>query len=150
MSKAFWFAAPPWRFHWAHARNIRRQGVRRQGPMARPRIGTPLTRPSTRPSGRRRYGVLPGRYLRHRFHSPAQQYHAATGDGSVIEASTDATAYDAAEPNQWDKFQDFGHSHWHNSLIWATARECFHRGEGLITGKALVRERGGAATKPSP
>ena len=26
--------------------------------------------------------------------------------------------YDPPEPNSWDKFQDFGHSHWHNSLIW--------------------------------
>ncbi len=26
--------------------------------------------------------------------------------------------YDAPEPNQWDQYQDFGHSHWHNSLIW--------------------------------
>jgi len=26
--------------------------------------------------------------------------------------------YDAPEANQWDSYQDFGHSHWHNSLIW--------------------------------
>lgn len=26
--------------------------------------------------------------------------------------------YDPAEPNLWNQFQDFGHSHWHNSLIW--------------------------------
>src|ERR1700681_2660845 len=26
--------------------------------------------------------------------------------------------YDPPEPNAWDQFQDFGHSHWHNSLIW--------------------------------
>src|ERR1035437_9706773 len=38
--------------------------------------------------------------------------------GSTLEASADPAAYDAAEPNQWDKFQDFGHSHFHNSLIW--------------------------------
>ena len=38
--------------------------------------------------------------------------------GSVIEASADAGEYDTAEPNQWDKFQDFGHSHFHDSLIW--------------------------------
>ncbi len=31
--------------------------------------------------------------------------------------------YDAAEPNQWDKFQDYGHSHWHNSLIWGEGIE---------------------------
>ena len=26
--------------------------------------------------------------------------------------------YDLPEPNLWDQYQDFGHSHWHNSLIW--------------------------------
>src|SRR5262249_44604659 len=26
--------------------------------------------------------------------------------------------YDLPEPNQWDQYQDFGHSHWQNSLIW--------------------------------
>ncbi len=26
--------------------------------------------------------------------------------------------FDAPEPNAFDKYQDFGHSHWHNSLIW--------------------------------
>src|ERR1017187_9062657 len=43
--------------------------------------------------------------------------------GSVIEASTEAAEYDSAEPNQWDKFQDFGHSHFHNSLIWGEELE---------------------------
>ena len=32
---------------------------------------------------------------------------------------TTSTGYDPAEANVGDnKFQDFGHSHWHNSLIW--------------------------------
>jgi len=53
--------------------------------------------------------------------------------------------------NQWDKFQDFGHSHWHNSLIWGDGLENVSIvGEGLITGKALGRERGAAGTRPSP
>src|SRR5271156_5136885 len=27
--------------------------------------------------------------------------------------------YDAAEPKtDWDAYQDYGHNHWHNSLIW--------------------------------
>lgn len=26
--------------------------------------------------------------------------------------------FDVPEPNSTDKYQDFGHSHWHNSLIW--------------------------------
>jgi len=70
------------------------------------------------------------------------------GNGSVLEASPDPAAYDAAEPNQWDKFQDFGHSHFHNSLIWGDGLENIAIvGGGLITGKALVRERGGGGDK---
>ena len=65
--------------------------------------------------------------------------------GTVIEASTDVTAYDAAEPNQWDRFQDFGHSHWHNSLIWGDGIENVSIvGDGLITGKALRGRQAGA------
>jgi polygalacturonase len=68
--------------------------------------------------------------------------------GSVLEASPDAAAYDPAEPNQWDKFQDFGHSHWHNSLIWGDGVENVSIvGGGLITAKALGRERGGGGDK---
>src|SRR5215471_4998888 len=45
--------------------------------------------------------------------------------GAVIVAAESGSAgqYDAAEPNQWDKFQDYGHSHWHNSLIWGEGVE---------------------------
>jgi polygalacturonase len=69
--------------------------------------------------------------------------------GSKLEASADASAYDAAEPNQWDKLQDFGHSHFHNSLIWGDGVENVAIvGSGVISGKALVRgERGGGADK---
>jgi polygalacturonase len=69
--------------------------------------------------------------------------------GSILEASADPAAYDAAEPNQWDKFQDFGHSHFHNSLIWGEGLENISIiGGGLINGKALTRgERGGGGDK---
>jgi polygalacturonase len=61
--------------------------------------------------------------------------------GAVIEASADPQAYDAAEPNQWDKFQDYGHSHWRNSLMWGEGVENVSiLGQGLINGKALTRE----------
>lgn len=63
--------------------------------------------------------------------------------GSVLLAATpgsDGGAYDAPEPNPWGdekQYQDFGHSHWHNSLI------C---GEGLtdvaITGPGRIDGRG--------
>jgi polygalacturonase len=68
--------------------------------------------------------------------------------GSTLEASADPTAYDAAEPNQWDKFQDFGHSHFHNSLIWGEGLENVSIvGGGVIGGRALTRERGGGGDK---
>jgi polygalacturonase len=68
--------------------------------------------------------------------------------GAVIEASAEPGAYDAPEPNQWDKFQDAGHSHFHNSLIWGENLEDIAiTGFGLISGKALVRERGGGGDK---
>src|SRR5271166_3293568 len=31
--------------------------------------------------------------------------------GSTLLATDEPTAYDEAEPNQWDQYQDFGHSH---------------------------------------
>src|SRR5208283_701296 len=69
--------------------------------------------------------------------------------GATLEASADPAAYDAAEPNQWDKFQDFGHSHFHNSLIWGEGLENVSIvGAGMIRGKALTRgERGGGGDK---
>jgi polygalacturonase len=60
--------------------------------------------------------------------------------GATIEAASDQTAYDAAEPNQWTKYQDAGHSHFHNSLIWGDGiQNVAITGGGLISGKALAR-----------
>ena len=48
--------------------------------------------------------------------------------------------YDLPEPNQWDMYQDFGHSHWQNSLIWGIALENVSIiGPGLVDGKGLTR-----------
>ncbi len=63
--------------------------------------------------------------------------------GAVIEASPHVSDYDKAEPNQWEQYQDYGHSHWHNSLIWG---DSIHNvsilGPGLIYGKGLTRDEG--------
>jgi polygalacturonase len=68
--------------------------------------------------------------------------------GATLEASSEPKEYDAAEPNAADKFQDFGHSHWHNSLIWGeNLSNIAITGGGLISGKALVRERGAGGDK---
>lgn len=56
-------------------------------------------------------------------------------DPTVTEGS-----YDPAEPNAWDAHQDFGHSHWHNSLIWGEGlSDVSIIGQGLIHGKGLTR-----------
>jgi polygalacturonase len=49
-------------------------------------------------------------------------------------------SYDLPEPNEWDMYQDFGHSHWRNSLIWGIGLENVAiLGPGLINGKGLTR-----------
>lgn len=68
---------------------------------------------------------------------------------TIIAADTsDDAKYDPPEPNEWDKYQDFGHSHWHNSLIWGenlTNVSIF--GPGMIWGKGLVRSGGQSRTQ---
>jgi len=52
--------------------------------------------------------------------------------------------YDAAEPNtEWDSYQDYGHNHWHNSLVWGEGiHDISITGPGLIWGKGLSNGRG--------
>src|SRR5581483_11959375 len=72
------------------------------------------------------------------------------GPGATILAADSPAegsgGYDAPEPNAWDKYQDFGHSHWHNSLIWGEdIKNISILGQGLIWGKGLSR---GSGDKP--
>ena len=47
--------------------------------------------------------------------------------------------YDPAEPNTaWDAYQDYGHNHWKNSLMWGIEiHDISITGPGLIWGKGL-------------
>jgi polygalacturonase len=49
--------------------------------------------------------------------------------------------YDAAESNApWENYQDYGHNHWHNSLLWGEGLENVAiLGPGRIWGKGLSR-----------
>lgn len=49
--------------------------------------------------------------------------------------------YDLAEPDTpWNAYQDYGHNHWHNSLIWGEGiHDVSICGPGLIWGKGLSR-----------
>ncbi len=52
--------------------------------------------------------------------------------------------YDLPEPNEFDVYQDFGHSHWQNSLIWGIGVENVAIvGQGKIDGKGLSRRSPG-------
>ena len=53
------------------------------------------------------------------------------------------SSYDAAEPKTtWDAYQDYGHNHWHNSLLWGEDIHDFSiTGPGLIWGKGLSNGR---------
>ena len=57
--------------------------------------------------------------------------------------------YDAAEPNTaWDAYQDYGHNHWHNSLLWGEEiHDLSITGPGLIYGKGLSF---GSGPAPAP
>jgi polygalacturonase len=54
---------------------------------------------------------------------------------------TTAGGYDAAEPQgSWEPYQDYGHNHWHNSLIWGeNLHDVSIMGPGRIWGKGLSR-----------
>lgn len=60
---------------------------------------------------------------------------------SVSEGGSSGARYDSAEPNTaWDAYQDYGHNHWHNSLIWGENLQSISIfGPGLIWGKGLSR-----------
>ncbi len=52
--------------------------------------------------------------------------------------------YDMPEPNPWDMYQDFGHSHWQNSLMWGIGIENFAIvGQGRIDGLGLSKRSPG-------
>lgn len=75
------------------------------------------------------------------------------GPGATILAADAPAAggggYDPAEPNQWDHYQDFGHSHWHNSLMWGEGIENVSiYGPGRIWGRGLSRGEGDNALAP--
>ena len=77
--------------------------------------------------------------------------------GATIVAAKPAPgfgAYDAPEPNEWGdlhQYQDFGHSHWHNSLFWGDGLENVTiSGPGLIDGThGLLRHASYASSGPN-
>ena len=62
----------------------------------------------------------------------------------AADPKTDKGSYDLPEPNEFDAYQDFGHTHWKNSLIWGIGVENVAIiGQGRIDGKGLTRRSPG-------
>ena len=62
--------------------------------------------------------------------------------GAVLLAADTSTGrgYDPAEAGAGNAYQDFGHSHWHNSLIWGeNVEDVSITGRGRIDGRGLSR-----------
>jgi polygalacturonase len=59
---------------------------------------------------------------------------------------------DLAESNKpWEDYQDFGHNHWHNSLLWGENLEGVAiQGPGLIWGRGLSRGEGAGPVAELP
>ncbi|MEP7108884.1 MAG: glycoside hydrolase family 28 protein [Ferruginibacter sp.] len=91
----------------------------------------------------------PGTYLSFSIHLKSNIALYLDQGCTIVAANSDSaalTGYDEAEANEWgDKYhyQDFGHSHWHNSLIWGENLENISiLGTGAIYGKGLSRGLG--------
>src|SRR5580692_8165117 len=89
------------------------------------------------------------------------QVHLYLSQGSTILAAdspkpgdqtgSNGGTYDVAEPNTaWDAYQDYGHNHWHNSLLWGEdIHDLSITGPGLIWGKGLSNGRGRKGDGPA-
>jgi polygalacturonase len=89
----------------------------------------------------------PGKYLCYSLHLKSNVALYLSPGATIIAAdfpsASGSGGYDPAEPNAWDQYQDFGHSHWHNSLMWGENLDNFSIfGPGLIWGKGLSRGSG--------
>ena len=61
-----------------------------------------------------------GTYASYSIHLSQQRRRCTSAQNATLLAAapTAARGYDPAEPGAGNTYQDFGHSHWHNSLIW--------------------------------
>jgi hypothetical protein len=60
-------------------------------------------------------------------------------EAKIQAASKGGNAFDKPEPNKWDKYQDFGYSHFRNALVWGdSVQNVTIRGEGVIIGTSSL------------
>ncbi len=87
-----------------------------------------------------------GSYLCFSIHLKSNVSLYLSPGATIVAAETPSSGrggYDRPEPNPWDIYQDFGHSHWHNSLFWGEGVSNISiLGSGRIWGKGLSRGSG--------
>jgi len=95
-----------------------------------------------------------GKYLCYSIHLKSNVALYLDQGATIVAADPPAaggSGYDLAEPNEWDKLQDFGHSHFHNSLLWGDGIENIAiLGPGRIWGKGLSKGTGPGPRAETP
>ena len=99
--------------------------------------------------------LLPaGNYLCFSIHLKSNVNLYLDQGATIVAADSPAAGgagYDLAEPNEWSQYQDFGHSHFQNSLIWGEGIENIAiLGPGRIWGKGLSRGTGQGPRAETP
>src|SRR5438132_10728279 len=78
---------------------------------------------------------LAGTYLAASIHLQSNVRFRLDKDAVISGAKN---GYDLPEPNQFEKYQDFGHSHFHNALMWGEKIENFAIVGGRINGGHII------------
>jgi polygalacturonase len=91
-----------------------------------------------------------GQYLSYSIHLKSNVTLYLETGAKIIAA--DGDSYDKAESNApWEAYQDDGHNHWHNSLIWGEGLDNVAiLGPGLIWGRGLSKGYGPGPTAEAP
>ncbi len=91
-----------------------------------------------------------GRFCTYSIHLRSHVTLLLDRDATLMAAPTDDEhGYDLPEHNPDSMYQDFGHSHWHNSLMWGEGLTDVNLcGEGLIDGTGVLT-RGSGISKNS-
>jgi polygalacturonase len=92
-----------------------------------------------------------GRYLCHSIHLRSDVALYLEQGAGIIAADALPEGYDDPEPEQpWEAYQDYGHNHWHNSLIWGEGLSNISiHGPGRIWGRGLVRNNDPKSQNPA-
>jgi len=95
-----------------------------------------------------------GNYLSYSIHLKSNVTLHLEPGATIIAAdppAAGAPGFDLPEPNEWDMYQDFGHSHFRNSLIWGDALENIGiTGTGRIWGRGLSKGYGPGGDAHAP